>query len=388
MKKMKKLLSMLLTVVMVLAMAAPSFAAPLDGYTPVPEAQKGTITIDNPIKDVTYTAYKIFDLTYLTKVNEEPAGYIYTIASTSPWYNTVNTNKDNLGITLTEQTVNGTGNGVYEVTIDDKEFDAAKFAGILQAVGITDDFRGTELIADASDSTKKTASNLDLGYYFVANTSGGLCNLNTTDPDVTIHDKNKIVFDKEDDAVSVDLGQVVNYTINTEVPDTTGFTEFYDFIITDEMSTGLTFNRDVTVTINKTAWTPTDEQLTYNDKGFTLTIPVLDRAFGTPIVIKYSATVNKNAIAEIEENKAKLEYSNNPEKRDDKGTKTDEEDVYSTAIIINKHVEGHEDQPLAGAQFVLRKTETITDEDGSTREVVTYYHDDSSADAEATKERR
>ena len=55
MKKMKKLLSMLLAVIMVLAMAAPSFAE---------ETNKGlgnfTITLNNKNEGHTYTAYQVF----------------------------------------------------------------------------------------------------------------------------------------------------------------------------------------------------------------------------------------------------------------------------------------------------------------------------------------
>ena len=49
MKKMKKVLSLILTVIMVLAMAAPAMAA--DTYT---------ITINNPSEDHIYKAYQIF----------------------------------------------------------------------------------------------------------------------------------------------------------------------------------------------------------------------------------------------------------------------------------------------------------------------------------------
>ena len=41
--------------------------------------------------------------------------------------------------------------------------------------------------------------------------SGALCNLTTTDPTVTIHDKNDIPFDKVDNKESVDVGEIVTY---------------------------------------------------------------------------------------------------------------------------------------------------------------------------------
>ena len=51
MKKMKKLASLLLAMVMVLAMAIPTFAA-----------GNNTITVNNAQKDETYNIYKMLDL--------------------------------------------------------------------------------------------------------------------------------------------------------------------------------------------------------------------------------------------------------------------------------------------------------------------------------------
>ena len=57
MKHARKLASLLLALVMVFALATTAFAA---------ETVTGTITVANPVKDQTYTAYKIFDVVYDT----------------------------------------------------------------------------------------------------------------------------------------------------------------------------------------------------------------------------------------------------------------------------------------------------------------------------------
>lgn len=54
MKTMRKLFRVLLALAMTLALAVPAFAA----------ETTGSITITNPQGDHTYTAYKIFDVTY------------------------------------------------------------------------------------------------------------------------------------------------------------------------------------------------------------------------------------------------------------------------------------------------------------------------------------
>ena len=69
MKTAKKFASLLLVMVMVFAMATTAFAA----------EDKGTIIVDNPVADQTYTAYKIFDVTY------SGSNYSYTIKTTSEW---------------------------------------------------------------------------------------------------------------------------------------------------------------------------------------------------------------------------------------------------------------------------------------------------------------
>ena len=89
MKTAKKFASLLLVMVMVFAMATTAFAA----------EDKGTIIVDNPVANQTYTAYKIFDVTYdSTRTN-----YSYTIKTTSEWYSTVKAyaETEGNGLTLT-----------------------------------------------------------------------------------------------------------------------------------------------------------------------------------------------------------------------------------------------------------------------------------------------
>ena len=74
---------------------------------------------------------------------------------------------------------------------------------------------------------------------------------------------------------------------------------------------------------------------------------------GTWIVVTYTATVNDGAIADIEENDAKLIYSHNPSNSEDTKERDDKEYVYSAKLEINK--DNKAGQPLAGAEFVLYK---------------------------------
>ena len=338
---MKKFVSVLLALAMTLALSVSALAA-----------ETGTITVDNPISGQTYTAYKIFDVTYDTAKK----AYSYTIDSTNEWFSTVEAYAQgtNHGLTLTQVT----GSTTYIVTTTDA-FSAPDFAVSLKAE--KDGKTGTVLTAVG---TTVSASNLPLGYYFVSSTGGALCNLTTTDPTVTIHDKNDIPFNKVDDKESVDVGEVVTYTITGKVPDYTGFTT-YTYLITDTMSEGLTFKKNVKVTVGGVDKT-SDCAITYdvdeNANKFTVSIPVLDKKYdiGAEIKVTYTAVVNEKAVAKIENNSATLTYSNDPTDSTSKTTTPpDKETVYSAKIVIDKYAAqadaNDKTHKLAGAQFVLYK---------------------------------
>lgn len=345
MKHARKLASLLLALVMVFALATTAFAA-----------GSGSITVDNPIAGQTYTAYKIFDVVY----NDGRTAYSYTIDSGNAWFSTVQAFATEAhGLTLTQ--VNGST--TYNVTTT-ASFSAPDFAAALKAAASGKTGGITLNVADG----KANATGLDLGYYFVTSSTGSLANLTTTNPTVTIHDKNDMPFEKTDDTTSADVGKTVNYTITGKVPDTTGFTS-YTYKITDTMSDGLTFKKDVKVSIGETdvdantvtswiAYKPSEDAAT----GFELTIPVMSyqEQVGAEIKVTYSAVVNENAVAKIGKNSATLTYSNDPaDSTKTTTTPADEETVYSSKIVIDKFETGKKDTTkLAGATFVLYKEVT------------------------------
>lgn len=336
MKTMKKLTCVMVALVLMLALCVTAFAA-----------GTGSITVDNPRSGVTYTAYKIFDVVYDTG----KTAYSYTIALNpkSPWYDVVATYD---GVTLTPAAT-----GDVSIVTKNDNFSAAEFSNLLRT-----NITGKTGIPLKAVDGKATASGLDLGYYLVVGANEALANLTTTNPSVTIHDKNDVPFDKVDDKESVEVGEVVNYTITGKVPDTTGFTK-YIYSITDKMSEGLTFNKDVTVEVGGVPLASDKYELSYTESGidFLLTIKVMDiqDKVSQPIVVKYTATVNENAIAKISENDAKLVYSNDPTDSKNHGELTDKEKVYSSKIVIDKYDANVADKSkkLEGAKFVLKNSD-------------------------------
>lgn len=390
MKTMRKLFTVLLAVAMTLALAVTAFAA-----------DTGSITITNPQGEHTYTAHKIFDVTYTA----DQKNYSYTISDTDDAYATVKAYADVAANGLTLTPVANTNK--FNVSIG-AGFSAASFAQYLKtnegSLGAGTDF------VKAGETMK--ASNLELGYYFVSGTSGSVCEL-VTAKDVEIRDKNEVPQIEKtvnDDDLTVEVGQVLTYTITGKVPSTKGYTEF-TYQVTDTMSEGLTFNDDVKVTIGGVDVTAA-ATITNNDKGFVASINMMDYQgkIDAAVVITYTATVNDGAIVHDKEtNTATLKYSDDPANKDSFKESTVTVDVYSFNIVINKYATGSESTKLAGAKFVLKNaegkyykydtaakvvswvadkaqaTEVITDDTGAARfdglQAGTYYLEETAAPA-------
>ena len=359
MKHARKLASLLLALVMVFALATTAFAAET-GTT-----GNGTITVANPVEGRTYTAYKVFDVTY-----DESGHYSYTLPAfptdDSTWYSMVRayaTKKDS-GLIAHVVSIDDTESGAESVffTTDDK-FSPAEFAAYLKGMLGANHPTGHEL-TEQEDGTV-SVSGLDLGYYFVASDTGALCNLTTTNPTATIHDKTDMHFGKTADATDVEVGQTVNYTITGKVPAYTGFNT-YTYRIEDTMTDGLTFKKDVKVTVGGTDVTAdctVNYDVNKNANSFTVTVPVLLKKYkiGDEIKATYSATVNQKAIAVVSENAAKLIYSNDPTTGETKTITPPVVKVYTSQIVIDKYEAGKEDTKLPNAEFILYKKETSGD---------------------------
>ena len=346
MKHARKLASLLLALVMVFALATTAFAS---GTVTPPTT--GTITVDNPVAGRTYTAYKIFDVVY-----DSNDHYSYTIDNTSEWFGTVSTYATEAhGLTLAQ-----VGVTTYVVTTGNG-FSAPDFAAALKG-----NVTGKAGVALAGDANSVSVSNLDLGYYFVSSGTGALCNLTTTNPTVTIHDKNDMPFEKTADKTNVDVGQTVKFTITGKVPDTTGF-EIYTYEIADTMSEGLTFNRNsLAVKVGSADVTADTDKCTiaYNAETapntFKVTILVKNCTVGDAITVTYTATVNEKAIAVVSKNEATLTYSNDPTDSTKRTTTpAQEQKVYSSEIVINKFETGKKTTKLEGAEFVLFRNDDV-----------------------------
>ena len=367
MKHARKLATLLLALVVVLSLATTALAE---------DTNHGQITINETVNGKTYDLFRVFNLTY---VGEGPNQKVaYTINTNWADFFTgdgagyiVDTNTGNLN----PITVDGATDYKYINITEDNVADFAQ-AALAYAAAKSADKTVTAV------ATTTVVTNLPLGYYLVYPVGAGeiketfasLCSLTSTVPNGTVTVKATYpTIEKEDDAVSADVGRTVTYTIKGKVPDTTGFTT-YTYKITDTMSKGLTFKKDVKVTVGGTDvtnactinYTPNEESAT----GFELTIPVMNyrTKVGAAITVTYSAVVNEKAVAKIEKNSATLTYSNNPaDSTKTTTTPADEETVYSSKIVIDKFETNNESTKLANATFVLYKKVTTEDASEATK---------------------
>ena len=348
MKYMKKLMTLLAVLTLALAMAVPAFAASITG----------TITIDNAVTGTTYKAYRIFDLeSYDTDKN----AYSYKLNSAWNGFPGYSTTIDGNTVSATDFfSVNTAG---YIEWSDAKKDAGADFAKLAKA------FVDANSIACDKEETASgatvTFTNLTLGYYLVDTSLGSLCSLDTTEPSVTIKEKNsgttiekKIVItgDEKVDSNSAGIGDTVNFSITITVKDG----DPKDYVLHDKLS-GLTFDPDsLEVKIGARTLTPnTDYTLETNPAdgdSFDVTFTNGKLKPNDVVVVTYSATVAANATIAGAGNKntAKLVYNG-------KDSTEEVTTTYVWKLNVHKYTRDstNKEVALSGAKFVLyRKDDT------------------------------
>ena len=359
MKNIKKIIMVLLVAVLSLC-----------GLTNVNAAGNGKITVNNAVAGKTYEIYKIFDLTYTgTGTNAKVA---YTIDSDWEAFFTgagasylTDQDKDENGIALNPITIGSTKKYINITEDNVADFTQAALAYATKLDGND----GSQVAGEGS--TTVTFENLDLGYYLVypqgatdiegedenGKPYASICSITSTLPEATVNVKAKAPeIDKVVDKNNVDVGDEVTFTIKGQVPDTTGY-DSYTYNITDTMTAGLTFVKEVNVTFGTT---PIEVTPSYSNNGFEINFDMTDYQDykGQTITVTYKAIINENAVTDDEtKNTAVLKYSNNPKVEDSYDTFTDEEIVYSSQLKVLKVDAKDNSIELKGAKFVVKNSE-------------------------------
>ena len=320
MKKLSKILVAMLVIAMLASLAAPTFAA-----------GTGTITINNAVVGQVYTIYKMADL-------ESYSGTNYSYKVNDYWKAFFLSHSVN---------VDTTNHIEYTSTI----VNSASFAADALAYALAGNTADTPSISITATSNTVTFTGLDLGYYVIDSSLGAVCGLTNTDPDGVINEKNgtPIIekYVKEDSTGDWEhtSDDVKGATIPFQI-EVTKVAGAVNYMIGDDLSDGLTLDAnlaanievlfgstpaaagDYTLYINNgdaAAWNATllglglsaDQAATLASYEFLVTLKnetVAAMIDGAEIIVRYTATLNENAVVagEGNPNKATLVYGNAP----------------------------------------------------------------------------
>lgn len=339
MRKIKRILSAALALVLSLVLVMPAFAA----------GNVGSITINNAQPGKTYQAYRLFDLSL------SGSNYGYTLNGEWKDFFTAGAGKDMVRV----DTENG------NVKLEDTS--AAGVQALAQAAKtyVADNTGKVTVYPSTGDAPTLTFSNLPLGYYLVTTDAGGLCALDTTDPTAEMFEKNTVpTIGKTADKTNAAYGETVSY----EIPFTRGGYVWGDYVITDTM-TGLDLT-DGTIKIQVNQQDIAEESYTFKYTQNTpatgshtleVTIPAatLNKYEpGTQFVLIYEAVAKKTVSMD---NIVTMEYKTSPDVNDpSEKTPPIVVKVANYEFTVKKVNENGD--TLNGATFELHKSEDCTDE--------------------------
>lgn len=404
MKRIKRLASLMLALVMAMAMTVTAFAA---------DNNKHTITVTQNAADKTehtYDAYQIFAGDLAEKEGK-------MVLSNIIWGKGVNGDAL-LAALQVDETFNVVGENKTNAFAGCK--DAADVAEVLGGTAFANSTVGTSTLTDAfarvaennlTDVVAGTATgtgNVEItvtgsGYYLVKDQNGTVDTANgaytrfmlevvgdataTVKSEVPSGDKKVYIDDvTTGDANNASIGSHVSYEITSKVPNHVGYNYYY-FIMNDTLSEGLTFDGpgSVAVKVGDTVLVQDTDYYVYTEnvapKTFRLAFAdIMNYDVGADIVVTYSATINDKAVIGTtgNPNTWNLQYSNNPddtfdgERPDDQtkpglpldetnealGQTPDEKTLtYVTELDITKYANKVlEANLLAGAEFTLTGT--------------------------------
>lgn len=367
MKLIKKIAAIMFAVMMVVSMSCNVKADEGSSAT----TETGKITIDNAVDGQTYTIYKLLDLeSYEQKKNEkgEEIGN-YSYKPNKDWNNFISTATDSEGTKYFEVDKNGYARWNVDKT------KTAEFAQKALAYATTNSIanKGTT----TAQNNTATFNNLELGYYLVDSSVGALCSLDTTNPSVTIKEKNgqPTVEKKVSSTVDNGYGRSNDVNIGGKVYFQTTITAqagAQKYVLHDKMDEGFTFANDIQVKLNDSKVGNQDYSIYLKDTEnqdkttdectfeIKFTNEFCDKLKeNDKIYVTYTATLNHKAFIGIKNdnegsgntNATKITYGVNNKESVESKTQT-----YTYQIPVFKYT-GNDQEPLAGAKFSLFTTE-------------------------------
>lgn len=367
---MKKAMAVLLSLAMMLTLGVTAFAE--EGGSESGDASTSTTyTITAPDTDHQYEIYQIFTGDYDATNN---------ILSNIKW----GANGKNNGATVTK------GDAVPDDVLTalnavTGKTDAEKLAVITQYADLT----GTPVGTVSKNSVCKVAP----GYYLIKDKDGTVTGndsytlyvVKVVDGDLTITPKAEVPsFEKKikdandstgetsgwQDSADYDIGDQVPFKLEGTVAANYANYKTYYFAFHDVEEKGLTFNKDsMKVYVDGKEITTGYQVVTNPTDGCTFEVvfnnlkDIEDVKAGSKVTVEYTSELNDDAVLgnEGNVNKAKLEFSNNPNneqvgKPEKPGeTPWDNVIVFTYKVVVDKYAESVDGEKLTGAEFTLAK---------------------------------
>lgn len=317
----------------------------------------GTLTINDVKENQTYKLYKILDLESFSGKN-----YSYKVAkgweeffSTGEGKNYISINKNNYA--------------EWSATKDDATY--RDFAQKALAYANNKKITAVETFTTVKGQTNITKDNLALGYYLLDSSVGTLCSLSSSQPNVTINEKNDVPsvqksFADGETKNNANIGDII--TFNTVVNVKKGA---QSYVLHDKMSAGLKLNQKLNADNDKPVLITKDnhEKLIYDtDYTFTETTDGFTIDFSKAflkrfedkeyaLIVMYSTTLTEKAVigGTGNTNETYLKYGVSSESNHSTTT------TYTFGIPVLKYT-GIEKTPLAGAKFKLYTDSNCNDE--------------------------
>lgn len=371
-----------------LALTIPAFA---DDPSYSIAVTNNSTTTGVSISGNTFTAYKLFSVSYSGSNPSDPHSYTYDSSC--------------LDVTYTP-TLGGTAYSHDSLVSwlgdsNTKPQDIRDFADYVYNTYIKGQTIATsvETSSAAASGESATIHLNSAGYYLVYGTGSdgnttvtASVSLTTADPTATVTPKLSVPtltkqIQHNELATATDngwgnvgdnqIGDTVHYRTITSVPDTNNYTS-YTYVIHDTMTSGLTFNPSSVVvkigengkvleagtdyTVDTAAAAALGETFTVTFNDIKTTISSNNLSTADHFYVTYDATLNKDAILYPghNDNTAYLQYSNNPYDGDSKGS-TPPKTVYDWTFTMGVNKTDKAGNGLTGAEFILNTNKDSTD---------------------------
>lgn len=384
MKLFKKMITFVLVAIMTVAMGATSVFAQ-DKASGM--GGNATITIENASNGDTYKVVKLFDAT-ITNPASEAIAYTGTIpAALSNFFE-----KDSAGNVTLKRIADSAGKNpgdegyvetFYTLTADD--FAIMK----TWADGVAANSKEYPNVSETSDGSTLNFTGLKYGYYVICSTQGALVTVDSTNPNVTVRDKNvkEPTAEKTVSPGHVSVGDTVTYTATFDAPNyietaaegtnPAKSEQVVSYIIEDTLPA---FLGDVTVTEVRVVEKPdtTDEHVNllpatnyqFAEKKIEIPwvnelVPTTDHKYtstyknGSKIIITYTAKVKADAdVGKGNVNKVSLkpqvDRGNGKEPYSEEDKWHDDATIYTHAAALQKKANSEDGKNLAGAEFSFK----------------------------------